>query len=262
MKNKTTKEITCLIFSALIFLSGCKQDSSVISPVTKIYNSGSAGNYSITDEHLIIVRNFIGSVLVIGEGTVNPAVRWFIYKTVEAETDEQADSYFTLINPSFEKRNDTVIATLNVPGGLPLRGMLELDIPYNMRCRVEYSLENTYVFDLDSSLYIQSRSNVEVMRHNGSCEISCNQGNVSVETAIPFEGYCRVTVQTGHILISIPTNTSVEVYAKSNNGSVSQTGLTFTNIQQDENSISGTLGSGAGEIRAVTGSGNIELKGF
>ncbi len=262
MKNKTIKEITRLIFSALIFLSGCKQDSSVINPVTKIFSSGSSGNYSITNEQVLIVRNFMGSVMVNGEGTAHPAVRWYIYKTAETETEEQANSYFALLNPSFEKLNDTVIVTLTGPGELRVRGMLELDIPYNMKCVVEYSLRNTYVSQLDGSLYIQSTSNVDVMKHNGSCEISCIEGNVSVETAIPFEGYCRVTVQTGDILITIPSNTSAEVYAKSKNGSVYQEGLTFTNIQQNENSIIGTLDSGMGEIRAVTGSGNIQLKGF
>jgi hypothetical protein len=258
--NQFMKRI--LFITSAISFFGCKGDSSVNAPILKEYNRTSQGNYSIMDEHVAVIRNYIGSILVIGEASAHPAVRWFINKTVEAESQEKADEIFALITPSFQKKNDTIIIELN-SGTIPyVQAFLELDIPYNMVCRIEKVLGNTYISHLDTSIFVQDASNVEVMQHYGSCEISSGSGDVSVETILREQDYCRINVRTGNISIKIPTDVSAEVYLKSNVGNVSQSGLTFTAIQQSPNSLTGTLGEGKGEIRAETSIGNIQLSGI
>jgi hypothetical protein len=246
----------------LLILISCNEDSSTVNPEKKIYNARTFGEYPIIDENVLVVKNYIGSIIINGEGTTHPAARWFIDKNVEAESVEQANSYFALINLSFEKQSDTLLVILNAPGELPLRGMLELDIPYYVTCRIEQVSDNIYVSNLSTPLFAYNASNVQVIKHNGSCEISSGAGNISVEAVLPENGFCRLSLNSGNILISIPSTTSATVYAKSITGSVSQGGLTFTDIRQTAGFISGKLGSGAGEIRAEVNEGTIRLKGF
>jgi hypothetical protein len=256
-----TKSVFKLFLLAfLISLSGCNNDSSVNNPILKEFNETSQGNYSVTDEHVIIVRNFIGSLMVNGEGLAYPSVRWFVNKKVEAESQEKANEIFALITPAFRERNDTIIVELD-PGTIPyVHALLELEIPYYMICRIEKVIGNTYISNLDTLLSIHDASNVEVIKHRGSCEISSGEGNIYVEIALPDNGFCRLNVNTGNISINIPQSTSATVYAKTSYGTVSHANLTLTNIQLETDFLSGILGEGHGEIRAVIYRGNIELK--
>jgi DUF4097 and DUF4098 domain-containing protein YvlB len=220
------------------------------------------GESIVTNEHVIIVRNPLGTVTINGEASANPSVRWYVYKTVQTESRTQADELFASITLNLQTSNDTIYVTLNSSrhDNSSLQGSVQIGIPYDMICRIEQVEGNTYVSDLDTLLFIQNASNVDVQRHNGSCDISSGEGNVSVEIALPVSGFCRVNVTKGDISLKVPTTTSATVYAKSNNGIVSLTGLSLTIIQQQPDFLAGTLGTGAGEIHAETNQGNIGLQ--
>ena len=261
MRTKILSLFICLASASLIFCAGCKKESTV-APSLSSYDNSSVGESVVTIEHVIIVRNPLGTVTMNGEGSASPSVRWSIYKTVQTETRAQADEFFASITLNLQTSNDTIYVTLNSSrhDNSSLQGSVQIGIPYNMICRIEEVAGNTYVSDLDTSLFVENASNVSVERHNGSCDISSGVGNVSVEFALPTNGLCRVNVAKGDITLKAPTATSATVYAKSNNGTVSLTGFSITITQQQSSFLTGTLGSGAGEIHAETNQGNIGLQ--
>ncbi len=243
-----------------LILLGCKSDPPDSQSNYSTYKENSEGNYTLSGEGTIVIKNFLGPLIVNGEISAHPSVRWFIDKNVQAESEEEANKIFPLINPDIQKQGDTIFLTLNAAIAAAIECGLEIDIPVKMVCRIDHVLGNSSVSYMDSLLIVQSASNVAVSNHSGSSEISLNSGNISVETALQEDEFCKVNINTGNISIKIPVNTSVEVYAKSNAGNVSNSGLTFTTIRQTNNSINGTLGEGDGEIRAETKAGNIILQ--
>ena len=138
-----------------------------------------------------------------------------------------------------------------------------MEVPYQMLCQIENATEGIYVFDLDSTLFINNaKDNIEIQRHNGSCEINTSKGNISVEIALPDSGFCRCSTSMGDIVMKLPVTTSATVYAKSNEGTVGYTNLTFSSLSQKTDFLSGTLGTGDGEIYLETQKGNIQILSF
>lgn len=137
---------------------------------------------------------------------------------------------------------------------------LSLNVPSGMICMIEHAYSFSY--DLSRLLTIQKTSYAKIRRHNASCQIDLTEGDIAIEISLSPEGFCRTSTKSGDILLEVPKATSAEVFAKSANGTVTYSGLSFTKIQQQSATITGTLGAGFGEIRLETAAGDIQMKGF
>ena len=250
-----------LVSIVLVFSAGCKQESPIQHTLSSYYNT-SSGVSAVTDEHVIVVRNPLGMITIFGEGTVDPLVRWYVYKTVQAESEVQAGELFPTITLTMQKSNDTIYVVLSstMKDNNVFQSTIRLGIPSNMICRVEQVLGTTSISDLDTSIVVMNSSDVDVKRLRGSCGISSNEGNISVDIILPVNGKCLINVVKGNILLKTPTTTSASVYLMSKLGTVSVNGLSVTITEQQSAFISGTLGNGSGEIRAETDQGNITLQ--
>lgn len=250
-----------LILIALILLSGCKKEST--EPTSEhSFTSDAYGNIALSNQRVIVVKNSLGSILITGQGISNTC-RWYLNKAVTTESVSDTAVLFSSISLSTQTSSDTLFVegTSTAPSNVNPQCLVQLSIPYSMVCKIEQVNGDTEVDDMDSLLVIENASNVNVLRHNGSCQITTGTGNVSVASAFPDSGFCVIKVATGNIMLKVPINASAQVYAKSNNGTVSQTGLTLTNIQQQSNLLSGILGSGHGIIQLETNQGNIQIQG-
>ena len=108
MRTKILSLFIGLASASLIFFAGCKKESSV-APSLSSYDNSSVGESVVTIEHVIIVRNPLGTVTMNGEGSASPSVRWSIYKTVQTETRAQADEFFASITLNLQTSNDTIM---------------------------------------------------------------------------------------------------------------------------------------------------------
>ncbi len=251
-----------LIVTALILLSGCKNEST--EPTSEHSFSGDAyGNIVLSNQHIMVVKNSLGSILITGQGSSNTC-RWYLNKTVTTQLVSDTAALFSSINLSTQTSNDTlsVEVTSTAPSSVNPQCMIQLSIPYSVICKIERVSGDIEVDDLDSLLIIENASNVNVLRHNGSCQISTGTGNVSVASAFPDNGFCIVKVNKGDIVLKVPMSASAQVSVKSNNGTVSQTGLSLTSVQQQSNLLNGILGSGHGTIQLETNQGNIQIHGI
>lgn len=243
----------------VILLFGCKDNSSQ-SPDLTTYTNKSYGGMKPTNEKVLVVRNTNGLINIQGAASTD-TLTWYLFKSVQAETQVKGDEKFSFLKLSTQVVGDTLFVDVySAVQESNLNCGVTLTVPSGLICKIEEAVGNVNVSDLDSVLTIENAPIVALTRHNGSCQISSGVGNISLEIALPENGYCRVKISGGNILLKIPTDESASVYAKSLNGVVSQKGLAISVVEQSSGLLSGKLGSGNGEIRLETSQGNIQIE--
>lgn len=243
----------------IIVLVGCK-DNSTKSPDLATYTNKSYGGLKLSGEKVLVVRNANGLVNIQGAAATD-TLTWYLFKSVQAETQVKGDEKFSYLKLSTQNVGDTLFVDIySTVNENYLNCGVTLTIPSGLICKIEKAVGNINISDLDSVLTIENAPIVDLKRHGGSCQISGGAGNKSLELALHENGFCRVKISSGNILLKIPTDVSASVYAKSLNGVVSQKGLTFTVDAQSSGFLSGKLGSGNGEIRLETNQGNIQIE--
>ncbi|MCK9425158.1 MAG: hypothetical protein M0Q21_03850 [Ignavibacteriaceae bacterium] len=243
----------------VILLMGCKNNSSQ-SPDLNTYTDKSYGGIRLTNEKMLVVRNATGLVNIQGAASTDTLI-WYLFKSVQAETKVKGDEKFAFLQLSTQAVGDTLFVDVysTVHESNLICGVT-LTVPSGVICKIEEAVGNVNVSDLDSVLTVGNAPIVDLKRHSGSCQISGGTGNNSLELSLPENGYCRVKINNGNILLKIPVSVSASVYAKSLNGVVSQKGLTIAVDEQSSGFLSGKLGLGNGEIRLETSQGNIQIE--
>lgn len=263
MKNKQTSFIGAAMWPFLIAaLNGCS-DNSPTQPILREAEVRIVGNFSLSEEKTMVVTNRFGAVVLMGEGR-EESVSWLLDKSVQAETEQKAREQFDAITLAQQSRNDTLFVSVVAPNNtatITYAADLSLNVPSGMICMIDHALYS-FSYDLSGLLTIQKTSYAKVTRHNASCQIDLTEGDIAIEISLSPEGFCRASTKQGHILLSIPATTSAKVEAQTDNGTITYTGLTFTTISLQAAKLTGTLGSGSGEIILKSGQGDIQLKGF
>jgi len=248
-----------MLFAFIILLIGCKDNSS-LSPDLATYTNKSYGGLGLTGEKVLVVRNANGLVNIQGTASTD-TLTWYLFKSVQAETQVKGEEKFSYLKLSTQVVGDTLFVDVSsIVNESNLNCGVTITVPSKLICKIEKAVGNVNVSDLDSVLTIENAPIVALTRHNGSCQISGGAGNNSLELALPENGFCRVKISSGNILLKIPSDVSASVYAKSLNGVVSQKGLTIAVDEQSSGFLSGKLGSGNGEIRLETNQGNIQIE--
>ena len=254
------RNLSRFLLILIVLILGCKNDSTTVQPNLQTFTNKSFGGYKLTNESIIVVRNAIGLVNIQGAASTD-SISWYLFKSVQTETSAKADELFSLGKLSTTKIGDTLfVDVFSVAWDPSVYCGITLTIPSGSVCKIEAAVGNVFATNLDTLLIIENAPTVAVTRHNGSCEISSGDGNDSLELVLPDNGFCRVKVNAGNILLKIQTNASATIYVKSLNGTVSQKGLSLTVDQQTFGFLSGKLGAGNGEIRLETNKGNIQLE--
>ena len=98
----------------------------------------------------------------------------------------------------------------------------------------------------------------------GSVAVDLISGNIVAEiTSLPLNGTIDMKILTGNIDLEIPTNTSADFSAKVFSGNINVTNLMLQNEVITATSVTGTLGSGQGDILLETEvTGDIDVLGI
>ena len=104
--------------------------------------------------------------------------------------------------------------------------------------------------------------NVRLSNIVGDATVSLVNGSVDGTVALPPNGEIRLTTVNGSLDLQIPRSTSAELSATVVNGTIFWDNLDLMGIQQTRQSLTGTLGDGAGLIELETTNGDIEVVGL
>ena len=124
---------------------------------------------------------------------------------------------------------------------------------------------------MNYTITIPSHLELDVNQINGailvedianSVLVNMVSGNLDCTVRPPPNGEIRLSIVNGNLDLSIPKSTSAELSAVVDNGTITWDNLALMNVTQTNQSLTGTLGGGAGVIRLETTNGSIDVIGF
>lgn len=244
-------------------IMGCENSGSPTQAAQYWFYSRDWGNAPLSNQRVVSIRNPLGDVVITGGGSPSSTCGWYLFKTAEAQSTSDTAEIFSSINLSTWSSNDTFYVDVVSAASSTAEPscLVDLSIPYGMSCHIAQANGRVEADDVDSVLDVDNAAEVDVERQSGSCRVAAD-GDISVLMDLPDSGYCRLSAANGDITLKIPTTTSAALYAKSGDGTVSDSGLVISNLQRLSSLVSGTLNSGQGEIYLKTQKGNVRLVGF
>lgn len=178
---------------------------------------------------------------------------------------ELADSYFEDLEVEVtETAQDMVVRTLQPQNTSPctLEVDYELTVPARLTGEIIDVNGEITVTGLDqgvSVILVNGPVTLADVEHEATVRLT----NGSITAGLEPAGTDRIDLLTvnGSIDLEIPASTGAELTATVTNGSISITNLTVSNQVSSGTSITGTLGTGEGEIVVRTTNGSIALTG-
>lgn len=214
----------------------------------------------------VVLQNPLGGLIITGSNA-REELRWALTKTISKRGGFVDASKFSSIALQTSMRNDTLFLEIISPPNtedIKYQCGLALVLPANMACHIASANGLINVSHLDTTLTIfNAKYDMSVLSHNGSCEITALQGNVSLMLALPDSGFCFVKTGQGNLNIQIPVATSAQLTAGTLYGSVTFSGLNFSQIEeQSPKALRATLGDGLGRLQLDTEKGEIFISGL
>jgi hypothetical protein len=256
------KEITGFLSLAVFaILCGCSERTT--NPIElREFTDRQSGIYFMPDMKAVVISNPLGPVRVDGLGN-DSTVRWFLQKSVHAETGQQATPIFADIFLKEFSVGDTLF--LDVATSRDQRGiaaLVSLSLPFRTCCVIAQVLGTTQVSYLGGDVHGQALSATTVEGQAGSVFLYGSGGDISVDVELPDSGQCIIHSLRGSIFLRIPQSTSAQLFASAPTGWIAHYGLQFTGIVSSTTSFSGRLGTARGTIQLSTDNGNITVHGF
>ena len=246
----------------LLLLGGCNNDSPTAVQELQTAEERVDGEIALGGGTVVAARNQVGPIFVNGEG-LGPKIRWFMNRSASAPTLAEARNLLRNITLTSATEADTLALRVSAPENsttASYTSLLSLGVPLDAPCRIDQVLGEIFVSSLFADLQIANAGRVTVLQHAGNCRISSSRGDIAVQIALPVQGVCTVSTSSGNVSIVLAANTSARVSCATGDGLISVVGLVLSDVNRTAASLTGTLGSGMGEVQLSTGKGNIEIK--
>jgi hypothetical protein len=247
-----------------LLICGCNSNSPTEIVKLVATSEREFGELEISRIKNLKVENRIGGILL--NGIDYTPMEYYLYKTVRAETILKGQERFDEIRLESNAENDTINYFISSPDSsayFEYYCSLSMDILHDISCVVKSPNRGVFANFMDATLTVlNSTGKLEILKHTGSCDVKTSVGDVLIEMILPDKGYCRAYTNSGNIRLKILRTASATISARTGNGSILFYNLEISDLQHDNDSLSGKLGSGTGEIYLETKSGNIEIVGF
>ena len=266
MKNIMRFSILSIIFLLFgLLFSGCEKDDVANPPVLKSYTTSKTEEHATQNTKVVVVSNNIGGIIVTG-WSVDTSMRAYMFNTIEASSIELANAHFNDIKFKYTIIGDTIFVSIETPSNteeiIYKSSSLSLDIPYAMNCIISNVDGSIFLDQLSSTVTItNSAGEVNIERQEGSCVVS-SSNNINVQMIVPLGGVCSLNTTNGNVSLSIPDSTHATVSLRTDQGTVTYTNLSFSQLSQTSTLLTGILGNGNSTITLYTKRGNILLNGM
>jgi hypothetical protein len=187
-----------------------------------------------------------GTIVVAGESDAK-SVKITGVKQVQSESTRDAIAHLEELNVDVQDLTNEILVRTLQPNQSEGRNYIinyTITLPQSMDININ-SVNGLIIID-------DVQSNVFVNLING---------NIDGEVSLLPGGIIDMKLINGNLLLDIPQNTSAIIDAKTINGTVGAANLEIHNRVESLNSLTGTCGSGDGEILLNTINGNIMMTG-
>jgi len=161
---------------------------------------------------------------------------------------------------------DEIIVQTVQPENLDSRRYIvnyNITVPSDLAVDVTQDNGHVTVSDIESSLFVEvGHGNVYLPDIFGFATVSVDIGSVDGTVTLPPGGEIMIATGIGDIDLRITKSTSAELSALVGFGAITWNNLDLLNAVHTNNSLTGTLGDGAGLIDLDTKNGNIDVSGF
>ncbi len=222
------------------------------------------GSVPFVDIHTLSVANPIGYVVIAGNGA-DTAMSWYMYRTVSATSLELAQAQLPALTLSMKTSGDSMFVTPKTPAdpaGVIYSCLVSLTLTDSVRCFVGPVQNDVNLSYMHGPVFVNAGGSVAIDGHIGSCSVVTLNGDVSVEQILGVSDSCICSVTNGSITLQIPAATQAAVVAQTGSGTITSSGLSYSDSLTTGGKFSGTLGLGGATIRLQTGAGNISIVGF
>jgi hypothetical protein len=266
MINKIHFKIYHIIIIVFILLQlSCNRDQ-ISNPVElKSYTEGHTEYHSTQNVKTIVVSNSISGVIITG-WSLDDSMRVYMYKTIEAKSSELAEVHFGDIKFTSNIIGDTMIVKIDAPENTDelkyKHSSLSIEVPYDLNCVIGNVNGAIFVDQLSSTVTVTNSVNeVEIERQEGSCEVT-SSNNINVQMMVPTGGYSKLSTTAGNVSLGIPNSTNGTVNLRTDEGTITHTNLTFSQLNQTNSTLTGVLGIGNAEITIYTKKGDVTISGL
>jgi len=187
-------------------------------------------------------------------------------RRVGSESEADAQEYFSRLEVKVEKSGDEIEVKTIQPENTRGRQYL-VNYTISLPDHLELDIEN-----VNGEIILTSHKNeVEVDNVNGSIQLNGIEGDVeadlvngNITCVITSAAVAKIEMAAvnGNLDLTVPRDISAAFSAELTNGAISTNNLELSNINSTRRSLSGTLGSGSGNISLNTVNGNITANGF
>ena len=210
--------------------------------------------FSLINSEVNIVGNAnISEVQILGE------------KCVKSDNKADAELHLAELQVNVRNRINSVEVSTEQPSksyGRTYSVSYNVIIPDHWNVIINNVNGELIVEKLTGDIYAnQTNGNISLDKMTGHIHVALVNGNVECDLVMPHNGVCNMETVNGEIKLEIPKTTSAKLNAGVVNGSVSVSGIQLTNMQSSGKSISGTMGSGNGNISLKAVNGNIKVSG-
>ncbi|MCA0445559.1 MAG: DUF4097 domain-containing protein [Bacteroidetes bacterium] len=266
MKTYPSGLVILMPILASFFLAGCPKEEDEDPQLSPYYHSAAAEIDIATTTQFVVASNSAGTISVSSK-TPDNLLNAFLYKTIWAETQNDANLHFKDIAFSSLVSPDSVKFVVNAPASssaIRFIGNLTLHVPGNLVPVFRSPNKGVITANLSSTVLVYgSEGKIDITKHNGSVDLKTSNGDISVGFVfLRNGGFCRCYSGNGNITIEIPKSVSATLSAKTGNGTVSYSNLTISNKVESPGILTGNLAIGSGEIHLETKKGNITIKGI
>ena len=260
MSTKTVIQYAVGVTFALVVLTACTGDVNVGSP-----NSGGGGNWSWSSPPFIDKKNFSrevqvenhmrmrldavnGELTITGQPDATSVMVSAELRVGSHESWEDAETRLEQLEVLVTDLSDEILVQTQQPDNTQGRQYVvdyTITVPSNLEVDVNQVNGGIHVEDTANSVFVKAMN-----------------GSIDSTVSLPLHGEISLSMLNGDIDLRLPTSTSAELSAFVDNGSITWDNLNLPDAVHTTQSLTGTLGGGAGVIWLETTNGNIDVIGF
>jgi hypothetical protein len=132
---------------------------------------------------------------------------------------------------------------------------LNNDLSYS----VDFEIILPKIFDYYINL---GNGNINLEANTSSLLVELGNGNLQADVILLDDCSVNMNAGNGNMIFTIPNTTNAFFDVSVGNGLITETGMTFQNLEKTKTTLKGTSGNGSGNVSMTVGNGNVEIMGY